>query len=321
MSEAPDDETCAARLAQGDPDALRILYARYVRTVFGMALSTLGEADAEEVVQATFATIWKNRGTYDRARGAFRPWLYQIARNRIANEVRRNKRKQSLERRAADQFDTREPLAIDDARVAELRRRAVRDAVDALPPAQARALSLTFFDELSHEQVASALGIPLGTAKTRIRGGMKRLAVTLATLVTAIAAAVGVRRGAHWIDVRDRALVVTTRSDVQPLRMGAMPGEPPGAHATFRARAGDDLAVVTASSMPPLRASEHYAQWMRRGSRWIRLGEIEPGADTRALAIFENPAVTPLPDALEITVETSANAASPAARVVVAWTR
>lgn len=318
-NQLPTDEALAEQLAKGDESALRVLHRRYAPVVFTMALQSLGETEAEEIVQDTFVAVWQNRESFDATRGSFRPWLYQIVRNRIANALRHRRRERAFEERAVTEPEFSDAPAADEARWNAWRSRQVRAAVKALPPAQARALSLAFFDELSHEQVASMLGVPLGTAKTRIRGGLKRLAIALATLAAIVLLALGARRGEHWIDLRDRALRVTTSSDVQPLRMTALPGAPPAAHATYRARVGDDVAVINGSFMPVPHDGEHFIVWIRRGGQWTRLGELEPDRDGRAFLIAEDTAVIPRPDALEVTIERERSPAVPSSRALVAW--
>jgi RNA polymerase sigma-70 factor (ECF subfamily) len=81
----------------------------------------------------------------------------------------------------------------DEAQWAAHRQAALHRAIEALPAPQKRALSLAFFDELTHEQVASVLRTPVGTAKTRIRLAMTRLAPLLVTLLAAVAAVLAVR--------------------------------------------------------------------------------------------------------------------------------
>jgi len=92
--------------------------------------------------------------------------------------------------------------------------------VDALPAAQRQALSLAFFDDLTNAQVASFLGVPLGTTKTRIRLGLRHLAAVLLAAL-AVLAALWIRRREGARDLEDRALRMVTSSDVVPLHLAA----------------------------------------------------------------------------------------------------
>ncbi len=90
VSEGSDEELLWA-LAAGDDSTLGPLYRRYVPTVFKIAAESLGRDAAEDIVQEVFASVWKNAGTFDPARGPVRPWIVQIARSRVLNELRRPK--------------------------------------------------------------------------------------------------------------------------------------------------------------------------------------------------------------------------------------
>ena len=87
------DEELLLALAAGDDSALGPLYRRYVPTVFKIAAQSLGKDAAEDIVQEVFASVWKNAATFDPARGPVRPWIVQIARSRVLNELRRRSRK------------------------------------------------------------------------------------------------------------------------------------------------------------------------------------------------------------------------------------
>lgn len=176
------DEELMAQLATGDEEALLSLHARYAGLVFGIVAQSLDRPAAEEITQDVFFTIWQKAQTYDLNRGQVRPWLLQIARSRMLNEVRRRGRRPQL---ASDQEATdlssladRSPLP-DEEVDRDDRRTMVMEAIAALPPTQRQALSLAFFDDLTQQQVATQLGVPLGTAKTWIRMGMRQLRSTL----------------------------------------------------------------------------------------------------------------------------------------------
>ncbi|MGZ3477925.1 MAG: RNA polymerase sigma factor [Polyangiales bacterium] len=315
MSE-PTDEELVARVVDRDEEAFRLLHARHSPLVFGIAVRSLGPAGAQEVVQDVLLTVWQKASTYDRSRGPFRPWLLQITHHRIANVLRAERRRGKS---AGDEADLEDPSpSIDDEVWREHRRNVLRSAIDALPEGEKRALSLAFLDELSHEQVASFLSLPLGTAKTRIRSGLRRLRPMLAALgvVSAIAVAVFfVEREHARSSLRDRALRMVTASDVELLRLVAAPGIPPERHGNYRARPGAGLAVLTCSNLAP---GLHVA-WARENGAWVRLGAVEPDRDGKALLIVESKALSTKPEAIEVTLEERADVNTPTGPVQIVW--
>jgi len=188
----PADEELMNELSSGRQEALEILHHRYASRIFGLAAQTLERATAEEIVQEIFIAVWRGAGTFDPARGRFRPWVFQIAHNRILNELRRRGRQPQLVEDPADlgMVDLPDPAPNPAEIVGRGEERAtMRAAVDALPPEQRRVVGLAFFEDLTYEQVATELHLPLGTAKTRIRAGLQRLRTNL---TGACARAVGV---------------------------------------------------------------------------------------------------------------------------------
>lgn len=182
------DEELMAQLATGDEAALTPLHDRYAGLVLGMVAHSLDRPVAEEITQDVFVTIWRKADSFDPRRGYVRPWLLQIAQTRMLNEVRRQKRRPQ---RMPDPEGTVLGAVPDSAPLPEEVvwcrdcRAAVMAAINRLPPNQRQALSLACFEELTQEQVAERLGLPLGTAKTRIRAGKRRLRATLRPLVVA----------------------------------------------------------------------------------------------------------------------------------------
>jgi RNA polymerase sigma factor (sigma-70 family) len=177
-------------LAAGQEEALAPLHRRYAPLMFSLAARSLDAAAAEEIVQDVFLAVWRKASSYDPARGPVRPWLLRIAHLRVINELRRRGRRPTVlpdpegAQLAAVPDQAPHP---DEASWREYRRTTVQAAVAALPPAQRQALSLAVFDDLTHEQVATFLGLPLGTAKTRIRAGLQHLRTSLVPLLAVLA--------------------------------------------------------------------------------------------------------------------------------------
>jgi len=326
-----DDEELMRFVAAGDQEALGPLHARYASLVFGVAARSLDAAAAEEIVQETFLTVWRKADTFDPERGAFRPWLLRIAHLRVANELRRRGRRPAVMpdpeggRLAAVPDGSPEP---DEAAWRECRRSAVQSAVAALPPAQRQALSLAFFDDLTHEQVASFLGLPLGTAKTRIRTGLQRLRTVLVPLVTAIALVLTaglvtlgtrLRDRQQTLDRNTEALRVVTSSDTIQVRLVAAPGVAETTHGEYRSSPGHDLAVLTASHFAPAPVDRVYQAWAEYQGGWESLGVLTPDDEGHAMVIVDQRG-RGVPAALQITLEPSPGSDVPTGAVVVTWT-
>ena len=178
---AADDARLMGAIRRGDSSALEGLYDRYARLVFALCVRMLRDAsEAEEVLQEAFWEVWRRADRYEAARGAPRTYLLRIARSRALDRLRRDRRREDLKLRAglepgwlpSPEIDDR--AAEGDAIAAE-QRVAIGRALRTLPAEQRRAVMLSFFDGMTHREIAAALDVPLGTVKTRIRKGMLRL--------------------------------------------------------------------------------------------------------------------------------------------------
>jgi RNA polymerase sigma-70 factor (ECF subfamily) len=182
------DEVLVSRLAAGRHEALEPLQERYGSVLTSLASRQLDPPSAEEIVQDVFLTVWQHAQNFDAHRGSFRPWMFQIARRRISNELRRRRSRPQLhadpEGGLLDGLANDAPGVADQVAVDE-RRSAVRCALQVLSPPQREAVAMAFLQELTHEEVANVLRVPLGTIKTRIRSGLSRLRVELAALAVA----------------------------------------------------------------------------------------------------------------------------------------
>ena len=171
-----DDALLVRRVDEGDTDALRILYERYGGIVFGMTYRLLGDRQAaEECTQDVFVSVWRTARSYAPERARVSTWVIAIARNRAIDATRRRAARPVDPR--ADVWTTEQtPDTADLVANADEASR-VAGAMAELPDAQREALSLAYFDGLSHSEVAERLGIPVGTAKGRIRLALDRLRV------------------------------------------------------------------------------------------------------------------------------------------------
>jgi RNA polymerase sigma factor (sigma-70 family) len=329
MEKDASDEALMSALASGQQDAIGLLYARYAPTVLGMAAQALGRPTAEDIVQDVFLAVWKSAPTYDPKRGNVRPWLLQIAHYRIANELRRRSRHPQIQ---ADP-DGEQLASLPEPGPGQseevwnaYRHSALRRALEELPPPQRQALGLAFFEQLSHDEIASALKLPLGTAKSRIRAGLRTLRLRLAPLVVALAGvailggvAVRLFSGRPELARDERALTLLTSSDTQALRLTA-PGAPESLiHGVYRYRPGSPIAVFTISNFPPAPVGRVYRAWALSGGAWVSLGDARPDAAGHARRIAEHPALASRPDGLEVTLEPEIGGLAPSGPILIAW--
>ena len=168
------DAQLAAAFPAGTEEVLRAVYERYSTLVYRIALSTLhSQADAEDVTQATFVSAWRGRHTFNPEFGSLTGWLVTIARNRSVDRIRLNERER-LVRTAAAQADLAPPAHVS-ASDSVVDRLVVADQLARLPVSQRRVLELAFFDDLTHTQISSLTGMPLGTVKSNLRRGLIQL--------------------------------------------------------------------------------------------------------------------------------------------------
>jgi RNA polymerase sigma factor (sigma-70 family) len=174
---AQQDSQLVALVAEGDATALEALYDRYGKAAYSLALRILTDQNlAEDVVQEVFLSLWRDARRFDPARGTVATYLLSMTHHRSVDVVRRE---ENLRRRhgpdealtlLADQASDLE----DEVEVAE-RRTQIRAALAGLPEPQQGALMLAHFGGYTQREIASLAGIPLGTVKTRMAAGMRRL--------------------------------------------------------------------------------------------------------------------------------------------------
>jgi RNA polymerase sigma-70 factor (ECF subfamily) len=170
--DGPSDVDLLVRVADRDREAFEILYHRYVRPVFGLALRRLRDRQrAEDAVQETFAAVWRSAQSYRPERGPAAPWLYTVARNAIVDR-QRARVDQPVE---VPDTPSADPGPLDRAEASFVAWR-VHRALEELPQKEREVLELAYWSELSQSEVAEYLHIPLGTVKTRTRSALSRLA-------------------------------------------------------------------------------------------------------------------------------------------------
>jgi RNA polymerase sigma-70 factor (ECF subfamily) len=163
----------ARRFRDGDPAALRAAYDRHGRVVFAIALRALAaHHDAEDVTQQVFVRAWRARTTLDPGRGSLGGWLVGITRRQVADRLAARAREQQvLEQLAVSTWRGTTGSPTDDVVDAVV----VAGALDDLPPQQRTVVRLAIFDDLTHTQISTLTGLPLGTVKSHLRRGLQRL--------------------------------------------------------------------------------------------------------------------------------------------------
>lgn len=175
-----EDSALVAMVSSGNAAALEILYDRYSRVVFSFALRILGDrASAEELLQEVFFRTWKQAHLFSAARGTFVTWLLSITHNMAIDEIRRQKRRPQR----ADSADpvllltnvTDDQVSVEEHATNRETREQVVSAIRTLPHAQQAVIELAYFRGLTQREIAAELGEPLGTIKTRMRLGVRKL--------------------------------------------------------------------------------------------------------------------------------------------------
>ena len=161
------------RMISGDEDAVRELYGRFGRPVFGLGLRMLGSSGAaEELTQDVFLAAWRKGGRYDAARGRLSTWLMTIAHNLAVDRLRRESGRTPT---AVDGLDELvEAGGIDDEE-AVLAREDLRRALGDISVAERRLLHLAYLRGWTAREIAEADRIPVGTVKTRLRSALIKL--------------------------------------------------------------------------------------------------------------------------------------------------
>ena len=162
------DAEIIARICSGDEGAVALLYDRYSRVVYAVALRVLSDSSAaEDILQDVFMQLWRKPQAFSASRGSLATWLAVIARNRAVDQLRKKR----------PEVEAAETVILADADLENTVERnqaieKVRAVLADMPDEQRAALEMAFFEGLTHVEIAGRTSQPLGTIKTRIRSGL-----------------------------------------------------------------------------------------------------------------------------------------------------
>ena len=165
-----DADGLMRRVRHRDANAFEAIYDGYHRLVYGIALRILGDVGrAEDVTQAVFLKIWRSPESF--RGGNFAGWIARVSRNRALDALRSASLRDEIQLPATLPEDD----ALEDRAFAEIDAARVRAELARLPEEQRTPIEMGFFGGITHEEMARRTGVPLGTIKTRIRSGLRRL--------------------------------------------------------------------------------------------------------------------------------------------------
>jgi RNA polymerase sigma factor (sigma-70 family) len=196
-ADAPDrpDEELVRAVVAGTHSALAALYDRYGRRAYSLARRVCGDDNlAEDVVQEVFLAFWRDPRRFDPGRGGFGTWILTLVHHKSVDAVRRES---AIRRRTVavveegQEWSAPPGPGADQSALQSLEAGQVRDALGGLPAEQREALALAYFGGYSQREVATLTGVPLGTVKSRMFSGMRRLRGALGPVLGEIATDAG----------------------------------------------------------------------------------------------------------------------------------
>jgi len=173
---AVDDDQVMASVKAGSAAALGVLYHRYSGRAYRVARSVCrDDGRAEEAVQEAFISIWKARANYQTHEGTVAPWVLTVVRCRAIDVARRNG-PHARHRASADSLPVvRTQIGVPEQVAERARAHDLLILLARLPDAQREVITLAFYGELTHDEIAARLQLPLGTVKGRMRLGLSRM--------------------------------------------------------------------------------------------------------------------------------------------------
>ncbi len=159
-----------------DAEAFATLYDRHGRAAYSLAYRMMGERQAtEDLVQEAFLDVWRAAASYQAKRGNVRTWVLSIVHNRGIDQLRSAASRRRTQDRAQATAPTSQPSEAFAETWRNSQRQQVRQALQALPQEQLKVLELAYFSGHTHTEIAELLDLPLGTVKSRMRLGLKKI--------------------------------------------------------------------------------------------------------------------------------------------------
>ena len=193
--DAAGDVDVMRRIRAGDRSAVEELYDRFRRPAFALARRILADDTlAEDVLQEVFLSVWRDPGAFDRGRGSVSSWLLAVVHHKAVDAVRREESQRRRQAMAEEELTLDTPTAtgdVEDDAWSRLVAEKVRGALGVLSPPQREALTLAYYGGYTQREVAALTGAPLGTVKTRMLAGMRRLKEELGGAASSFGGALG----------------------------------------------------------------------------------------------------------------------------------
>lgn len=178
--QSKDETELIGRMVQGDQSALSQLYDRYARVMYSLAFKILGSVEeAEEVVLDVFAKAWRTAARYDASRSRVDSWLFLMTRSRSLDRLRQRQRQTKVVEAATNTAQVSSSDMPDEALIINERRAVVAQALSNLPDEQRLVIELAYYQGYSQSEIANKTGLALGTVKTRVRLGLRKLKQSL----------------------------------------------------------------------------------------------------------------------------------------------
>jgi RNA polymerase sigma-70 factor (ECF subfamily) len=167
-------------IQKGDPEALSQLYDRYNGIIKALILRVIhNEAEADDLLQEIFMEIWNQAKNFSAHRGKPLGWMVTLARRRAIDGLRKKQAYSRTEERLKGEPEQQPEAWVHNTTETEINlgdtRQLIRKVIDSLPPAQQEAVDLAFFQGMSQREIAAKTNTPLGTVKTRLELGLKKI--------------------------------------------------------------------------------------------------------------------------------------------------
>ena len=178
------DETLMARIQERAPEALAALYDRYSGILKSLIMGVIhNDAEADDLLQEIFMEIWNQAAHYSAQKGKPLGWIVTLTRRRSIDRLRKKQAYARAEERLQNETEQQPDAWVhnsteDDIEMSDTRR-LIMGVLKNLPPAQREAIDLAFYHGMSQREIAAKTGIPLGTIKTRLELGLKKISEAL----------------------------------------------------------------------------------------------------------------------------------------------